>query len=239
NERPCRTPSPGHLQHLHTEIKPDNLASPGQEPPEPAGSAPQIKHDVPGPHGQAPGDGSPPPPVQAEREKCVHHVVAAGHGIEHGSDVRLRRGTGPPRPMFKRVRLITGTVQGSDQTRRTATVAPTEGHAYELSYDVVVVGPGSVSRVLPVPGLAERAVGFKTVTEAIFLRNQVLSRMDVAESTDDSNLRRRALTFLFVGGGYAGVEALAELEDLARDACRYYRSVRRQDMRWVLVEAAD
>ena len=124
----------------------------------------------------------------------------------------------PLRTVLKRVRLITGTVRGLDHARRTATVAPTEGHVYELAYDVVVVGPGSVSRVLPVPGLAERAVGFKTVTEAIFLRNQVLSRMDVAESTDDSNLRRRALTFLFVGGGYAGVEALAELEDLARDA---------------------
>src|SRR5207244_239501 len=78
----------------------------------------------------------------------------------------------------------------------------------------------------------------KTVTEAIFLRNQVLSRMDVAESTENAPARRRALTFLFVGGGYAGVEALAELEDLARDACRYYRTVRREDMRWVLVEAA-
>ena len=62
--------------------------------------------------------------------------------------------------------------------------------------------------------------------------------MDAAESTADPALRRRALTFLFVGGGYAGVEALAELEDLARDACRYYRTIRREDMRWVLVEAA-
>jgi NADH dehydrogenase len=63
--------------------------------------------------------------------------------------------------------------------------------------------------------------------------------MDAAESTSDAEIRRRALTFLFVGGGYAGVEALAELEDLARDACRYYRTVRRENMRWVLVEAAD
>jgi NADH dehydrogenase len=144
----------------------------------------------------------------------------------------------PLRTVLKRARLITGTVRALDHDRRVATVAPTEGEAYELIYDIVVVGPGSISRVLPVPGLAERAVGFKTVTEAIFLRNQVLSRMDVAESTENAPARRRALTFLFVGGGYAGVEALAELEDLARDACRYYRTVRREDMRWVLVEAA-
>jgi NADH dehydrogenase len=144
----------------------------------------------------------------------------------------------PLRTVLKRVRVITGAVEGLDHPRRLATVAPTDGPAYQLAYDVVVVGPGSVSRVLPVPGLAERAVGFKTVAEAIYLRNQVLSRMDAAESTEDRAVRRRALTFLFVGGGYAGVEALAELEDLARDACRYYRSVRREDMRWVLVEAA-
>lgn len=145
----------------------------------------------------------------------------------------------PLRTVLTKVRLLTGIVRRLDHDRRVAAVAPIEGEPYELAYDVVVVGPGSVSRVLPVPGLAERAVGFKTVTEAIFLRNQVLSRMDVAESTEDPNVRRRALTFLFVGAGYAGVEALAELEDLARDACRYYRTVRRRDMRWVLVEAAD
>jgi NADH:quinone reductase (non-electrogenic) len=143
----------------------------------------------------------------------------------------------PLRTVLKRVRIINGTVEGLDHGRRSARIAPAEGVAFDLPYDVVVIGPGSVSRVLPVPGLAERAVGFKTVAEAIFLRNHVISRMDVAESTADAATRRRALTFLFVGGGYAGVEALAELEDLARDASRYYRSVRREGMRWVLVEA--
>ena len=104
---------------------------------------------------------------------------------------------------------------------------------------MVVVAPGAVSRVLPVPGLVEQGIGLKSVAEAICLRNQVLSRMDAAESTTDERTRRRALSFLLVGGGYAGVEALAELEDLARYACRhYYRTVRREDMRWVLVEAA-
>jgi NADH dehydrogenase len=145
----------------------------------------------------------------------------------------------PLRRVLKRARLITGAVTGLDHDARRARVAPIEGGPYDVDYDVVVVGPGSVSRVLPVPGLAERAIGFKTVAEAIYLRNHVLSRMDAAESTADAEIRRRALTFLFVGGGYAGVEALAELEDLARDACRYYRTVRREDMRWVLVEAAD
>jgi NADH dehydrogenase len=80
-------------------------------------------------------------------------------------------------------------------------------------------------------------VGFKTVQEAIFLRNHVLSRLDVAAGTEDPERRRAALTFVFVGAGYAGVEALGELEDLARDAIRNYPMLVPGEMRWVLVEA--
>lgn len=78
-----------------------------------------------------------------------------------------------------------------------------------------------------------------TLTEAIHLRNQVLARLEAAESASDAGARRRALTFVFVGSGYAGVEALAGLEDLAREASRSYRSVRRAEMRWILLEATD
>ena len=144
----------------------------------------------------------------------------------------------PLRTVLKRTRLVIGEVTGLDHQRRVATVQPSVGSPYELPYDQVVLALGSVSRVLPIPGLQDHAVGFKTVTEAIYLRNQLLSRMDAADSAGDSALRARALTFVFVGGGYAGVEAMAELEDLARFACRYYPGVRREDMRWVLVEAA-
>lgn len=144
----------------------------------------------------------------------------------------------PLRTVLRRVRVITGEVTALDYGRRVARVRPSAGGSYDVAYDVVVVAPGAVSRALPVPGLAGQGIGFKSVAEAIYLRNQVLSRMDAAESTSDERTRLRALTFLFVGGGYAGVEALAELEDLARYACRHYRTVRREDMRWVLVEAA-
>ena len=82
--------------------------------------------------------------------------------------------------------------------------------------------PARSSRTLPIPGLRENAVGFKTIGEAIWLRNHVLDRLDVAATTVDPATRRRALTFVFVGGGYAGIEALAEMEDMARDALRYY-----------------
>ncbi|MDP9233357.1 MAG: NAD(P)/FAD-dependent oxidoreductase [Actinomycetota bacterium] len=144
----------------------------------------------------------------------------------------------PLRTVLGRTVLLTGEVTAVDHGRRVAVIRPPEGEVREVGYDTLVVALGSVSRVLPVPGLAEAAVGFKTVAEAIFLRNQVLECMDAAESTDDAKLRARLLTFVFVGGGYAGVEALAELEDLARDASRNYRRISRADMRWILIEAA-
>src|SRR5262249_37217286 len=98
---------------------------------------------------------------------------------------------------------------------------------------------GSVSRSLPIPGLREQAVGFKNIGEAIYLRNKVLERLDVAATTTDPATRARALTFVFIGGGDAGIEGLARIEDMARDALTYYDELRPQDMRWVLVEATN
>ena len=145
----------------------------------------------------------------------------------------------PLRRVLGRASLVTGRLQDLDHAARTATIRPVEGRAYRVRYDHVVLGLGAVSRVLSIPGLADRGIGFTSVSEAIYLRNRVLERMDAAESTADPELRRRALTFVFVGGGYSGVQGLAELEDLARDAAEGYRTVDRPDMRWVLVEAAD
>lgn len=145
----------------------------------------------------------------------------------------------PLRRVLKRCRVITGLVSRIDHDRRSLVVEPESGNSYELGYDLLVVAPGSIARTLPIPGLAEQGIGFKTIGEAIFMRNHVLSMLDFASSTEDPAARRRALTFAFVGGGYAGVEALAELEDMARYACRYYPTISPADLRWVLVEAAD
>nr|BFE77531.1 hypothetical protein GCM10020093_001320 [Planobispora longispora] len=126
---------------------------------------------------------------------------------------------------------------GIDPEARTVEMRPHQGPPRILGYDLLVLAPGSVSRTLPIPGLAEYGIGFKTVEEAIHLRNHVLAQLDLAASTTDETVRNRALTFVFVGGGFAGVEALAELEDMARDACRNFPSIRPGDMRWILVEA--
>lgn len=151
----------------------------------------------------------------------------------------------PLRRVLRRCTLLNGEVTRIDHASRTVTVRPAGAggpgvEEREVGYDRLVVALGSVSRTLPIPGLAECGIGFKTVEEAIYLRNHVLHQMDVAASNPgDPEVRRRALTFVFVGAGFAGIEALAELEDMARDACRWYPNIEAKDMRWMMVEASD
>lgn len=145
----------------------------------------------------------------------------------------------PLRRVLKHCRVVIGEVTRVDHGGRQAHVRTAGGNERAIGYDIVVLAPGSRSRVLPVPGLAEHGIGFKTVQEAIYLRNQVLAQLDVAASQEDAARRRAALTFVFVGGGYAGVEALGELEDLARDAIENYPDLDASEMRWILVDAAD
>jgi NADH dehydrogenase len=145
----------------------------------------------------------------------------------------------PLRRVLKHCRILIGEVIRVDHGAHEALVRTASGDERTIGYDVVVLAPGSRSRVLPVPGLAEHGIGFKTVQEAIYLRNHVLAQLDVAASEEDDARRRAALTFVFVGGGYAGVEALGELEDLARDAIENYPDLDGSEMRWVVVDAAD
>lgn len=145
----------------------------------------------------------------------------------------------PLRIALRRTDVVTGHVTSVDAESRTVLVQPHGGGQRALGYDQLVVALGSETRLLPIPGLAEHAVGFNSVAEAVHLRNQVLGRMETAAEAADDAARRRAATFVFVGGGYTGVEALAELEDMARDACRYYPELRPDDLRWMVVEAAD
>ncbi|MDK1472991.1 FAD-dependent oxidoreductase [Streptomyces sp. 549] len=150
----------------------------------------------------------------------------------------------PLRRVLPQCRILVGEATAIDHARRTATVETIAtkdegGGPLTVQYDELVLAPGSVSRTLPVPGLAEFGIGFKTVEEAIGLRNHVLEQLDIASSTRNPEIRDAALTFVFVGGGYAGVEALAELEDMARYACRYYHNLRPEEQKWILVEASD
>ena len=145
----------------------------------------------------------------------------------------------PLRQVLPGAEVLTGRVTSIDQDRKVAVVAPIVGGPYEVPFDLLIVALGAVSRTFPIPGLAENGIGMKGVEEAIGLRNHVLEQLDKAESTNDPDTRRKALTFVFVGGGFAGAETIGEIEDLARDAAKYYPSIKREDMRFVLVDAAD
>ncbi|MEU8530438.1 NAD(P)/FAD-dependent oxidoreductase [Streptomyces sp. NPDC048629] len=150
----------------------------------------------------------------------------------------------PLRRVLDKCRVLIGEVHSIEHAKRTATLSTLateeEGTGnIQLTYDELVIAPGSISRTLPVPGLADYAIGFKAVEEAIGLRNHVIEQMDIASSTRDPALRDAALTFVFVGGGYAGVEALGELEDMARYTSRYYHNIKPEDLKWVLVEASN
>ena len=141
--------------------------------------------------------------------------------------------------------ILTGSVAGIDHASRTVTIAPPvpgstheEGAPYQIGYDHLVLALGAEARTLPIPGLAEQALGFKQVEEALALRNRVLSRIEDAASTWDAERRRRLLTFVFVGGGFAGVEAIAELEDMARALVSTVDSVEQEDVRFILVEGS-
>jgi NADH dehydrogenase len=114
----------------------------------------------------------------------------------------------------------------------------TEDGLFWIAYENLVVTVGAVHRTLPIPGLAEHGFGFKDLADAIHLRNHVLRRLEAASATASEAHRRRELTFVFIGAGYAGVEALAELSDLVRDALRHYPSLRAEPQHWVLVDAA-
>lgn len=145
----------------------------------------------------------------------------------------------PLRERLKRTEVRLGWVTGGDPAGNRLCARLLDGQDTDFIYDHLVVALGSVSRTFPVPGLSEHAIGFKTITEAIALRNQVVRCLETAEEIEDEDVRRHYLGFVFVGGGYAGAEGVAELRDFAEDALTYYPRCRATGMRWILVEATD
>ncbi len=141
----------------------------------------------------------------------------------------------PLRVMCPHAELLLGEATALDESARIVRVRTHEGEV-DVGYEQLVVALGAVPRTLPIPGLGEHALGFKSLAEAIHLRNHVLRELEAAAASLGET--ERHLTFVFVGAGYAGVEALGELSDLVRGALRYYPELRSAPQRWVLVDAA-
>ncbi len=145
----------------------------------------------------------------------------------------------PLREQLKTTDLWLGRVSGAAPERNRLIVDSLDGRRHELHYDQLIVAVGSTSRTLPIPGLVEHAMGFKTLSEAIALRNRILSLLEIAETVPDAETRAELLTVVFVGAGYAGLEGLAELQDFMTDVIDLYPRCRVQGMRFMLVEAKE
>jgi NADH:ubiquinone reductase (H+-translocating) len=144
----------------------------------------------------------------------------------------------PLRQMCPHAELVLGRVTSLDEERRTVNIETPDAGTFEIEYEQVVLALGAVPRTFPVPGLAEHGLGFKDLADAILLRNRILRELEAADAALAPEDTAPHLGFVFVGAGYAGVEALAELSDLVRDALRWYPRLRDIPQRWVLVDAA-
>ena len=144
----------------------------------------------------------------------------------------------PLREELERTDVRLARVTGADPAKRAVHIEGPDGEE-TITYDQLVVALGSTSRTLPIPGLAEHGLGFKTLAEAIALRNRLVFTLEWAEQTTDPELRRQLLTYVFVGAGYAGLEGIAELQDFASDLVKRYPRCRLEGLRFVLVEARE
>lgn len=158
--------------------------------------------------------------------------VAGGETQPRDATVTLQRA-------LDHATVVAGEVLAVDCDAHTAVVRSEDGVERSMSYDQVVFALGSITKALPIPGLEDNAVGFGTLEEAVFLRDHVLDRIRFAAAANDPDERSRALTFVFIGGGYTGVEAIAELYELARHQIATYPGLADVRMTWLLVEAAD
>lgn len=157
--------------------------------------------------------------------------VAAGSIEPRHTVVSLRR-------HLKRTKLVSAKVTGIDHANKTATIAPTGAEPYEFSYDQIVVTAGSVSRTFPIPGIADNAIGLKSVEEAIAVRDRLIANFEQAASLpQDSELRKRLLTVVVVGGGFAGIETFAELRSAASAMLAKFPEISFEETQFHLIEA--
>lgn len=153
--------------------------------------------------------------------------------------IEVRHALVPLRSTLRTTRVITARATSVDHAARRLYLTLPDGTQSDLDYDELVLAPGSIHRTQPIPGLAEHAVGFTTAAEAVWLRDAVLARLGFAADTEDAAKRAAACRFVVVGGGFSGVEAAAELRNLATDAARRYPTLDSSELRFELIEAGD
>jgi NADH:ubiquinone reductase (H+-translocating) len=135
-------------------------------------------------------------------------------------------------------RLLLGTVDRIDLPHRRVNFVDPEGNRRTVGYDRLLVTAGSVNKLLPIPGVAEHAHGFRSVAEALYLRDHLLRQIELADAADDAAEREARCTFVVVGAGYTGTEVAAHGQLFTRDVAQRRPRLRDQDLRWLLIDIA-
>jgi NADH dehydrogenase len=156
--------------------------------------------------------------------------VAAGSIEPRHAVVALRR-------HLKKTNVVTAKVTNVDHATKTATITPEVGDAWTMEYDQVVMTAGAVSRTFPIPGVADEAIGLKTIEEAAAIRDKLLTNFAKASNLPAGPERDRLLTVVVVGGGFAGIEVFAELRSFASDLLKNYPGLTVDDTHFHLIEA--
>ncbi len=156
------------------------------------------------------------------------------------SSIGLTDTVSPIRRLCPKTRLIMREVEEIDLKNGVVTVSPGfRPRRTELSYDYLVICPGSVTNFYGMPGMVENAMPFRTLADAVNLRNHVIHTLEEADIETDADLRRKLLTFVVGGGGFSGVEVIAELNDFVRGVARHYPGIPANEIRTVLVHSGD
>ncbi len=141
------------------------------------------------------------------------------------------------REHLRKTTIITAAVTAVNHVTRTATITPENGEPFEQAYDLIVVTAGSITRTFPIPGVADEAIGMKNIEEAVAVRDRVLTNFDKAALLPAGAERDRLLTFVVVGGGFAGIETFAELRSFASALVPLYPTIKFEDTHFHLIEA--
>jgi NADH dehydrogenase len=138
-----------------------------------------------------------------------------------------------------KVRLVLGSAENVDLAAHLIAYVDPEGRAATLGYDQVLLTTGSVNKLLPIPGVAQHAHGFRDIAEALFLRDHITLQLELADSTDDPAERDARLTFVVVGAGYTGTEVAAQGALMTAELTRDHPRLAGHQPRWLLIDTAD
>ena len=139
---------------------------------------------------------------------------------------------------LRKTRFVLGTVERVDARQKTVSWTGPEGTSGQVSYDRLILAAGSVNKLLPIPGIARYAHGFRTITEAAYLRDHIIRQLELASVAADAAERAARCTFVVVGAGYTGTEVTAHGQLLTTRLARSLPGLAGQDIRWMLLDLA-